>query len=76
VQHADGVAGLPIDYDTLVSHYDLAERRITHGDAGGDPTEPPRGPCPFAPIPHGPVIADIIERLKQQGLHPRRCRSA
>ena len=72
VQHADGISpAWPIDYDTLAPYYDRAERLYhVHGDANGDPTEPPHGPYPYAPIPHGPAVADIVLRLQQMGLHP------
>jgi choline dehydrogenase-like flavoprotein len=61
----------PVDYDTLAPYYERAERLYqVHGQHGIDPTEPPRGPYPFAPIPHAPVVADIVDRLRAQGLHP------
>ena len=41
-----------------------------HGQSGDDPTEPPRGPFPYAPIPHSRGMAGIVERLRRQGLHP------
>ena len=41
-----------------------------HGALGDDPTEPPRGPYPFPPVPHAPGMAQIAERLRAQGLHP------
>ena len=41
-----------------------------HGEAGVDPTDPPRGPFPFAPIPHAPEMAAIVRALAGQGLHP------
>ena len=37
---------------------------------GVDPTEPPRGPYPYAPVPHAPAMAAIVEQLRAQGLHP------
>ncbi len=72
VEHIDGTSpAWPIDYDTLAPYYERAERYYNvHGEAGADPTEPPRGPYPHAPVPHAPVIAAIVEKLKQQGLHP------
>jgi choline dehydrogenase-like flavoprotein len=72
VEHMDGTSpAWPIDYDTLAPYYDRAERYYNvHGEAGVDPTEAPRGPYPHAPVPHAPVIAAIVEKLKQQGLHP------
>ncbi|MDQ3069858.1 MAG: GMC family oxidoreductase [Acidobacteriota bacterium] len=72
LQLADGVSpGWPIDYDTLAPYYDRAEAMYhVHGEAGGDPTEPPRGPYPYAPIPHAAGMARIVEQLEAMGLHP------
>ncbi|HVW03734.1 MAG TPA: GMC family oxidoreductase [Vicinamibacterales bacterium] len=72
LEHVDGVSpAWPIDYDTLAPYYDRAERLYSvHGAVGDDPTEPPRGPYPYAPIPHAPEMAVIVDALKQQGLHP------
>lgn len=72
MEHADGVSpAWPIDYDTLAPYYDRAERMYeVHGQHGIDPTEPPRGPFPFPPVPHSKVVGEIVERLKAQGLHP------
>jgi choline dehydrogenase-like flavoprotein len=72
VDHFDGVSPpWPIDYDTLAPYYDRAERLFqVHGLAGLDPTEPPRGPFPFAPIPHSSQMERIVDALRQQGLHP------
>ena len=72
LEHADGVSpAWPIDYDTLAPYYDRAERLYhVHGQHGVDPTEPPRGPFPFAPVPHAPVMAEIVAGLEGQGLHP------
>jgi choline dehydrogenase-like flavoprotein len=71
-QHADGVSpAWPIDYDTLAPYYDRAEAMYeVHGEAGVDPTEGPRRPYPFPPVPHSKVVGSIIEQLKAQGLHP------
>ena len=41
-----------------------------HGERGHDPTEPPRGPFPHPPIPHADEMAEVVERLREQGLHP------
>jgi choline dehydrogenase-like flavoprotein len=72
VEHADGVSpAWPIDYDTLAPYYDRAERLYhVRGEAGIDPTEPPRAPYPYAPVPHSAGMADIVERLRGLGLHP------
>jgi choline dehydrogenase-like flavoprotein len=72
MQHAEGVSpAWPIDYDALAPYYDRAEAMYdVHGEAGADPTEGPRRPYPFPPVPHSAVVGEIVERLKQQGLHP------
>ena len=72
VEHLDGVSpAWPIDYDTLEPFYERAERLYhVHGKEGLDPTEPPRKPFPYEAVPHAPAMADIVERLRDQGLHP------
>jgi len=72
VQHAEGISpAWPIDYDTLAPYYDRAEAMYeVHGEAGLDPTEGPRKPYPFPPVPHSKVVGSIVEQLKAQGLHP------
>lgn len=72
IVHADGVSpAWPIDYDTLAPYYERAERLYhVHGAVGADPTEPPRGPYPFPPIPHSAEMAAVVEGLRAQGLHP------
>jgi choline dehydrogenase-like flavoprotein len=71
-EHIDGVSpAWPITYETLEPYYDRAELLYhVHGQKGVDPTEPPRGPYPYAPVPHAPGMAAIIESLRDQGLHP------
>jgi choline dehydrogenase-like flavoprotein len=72
VEHLDGVSpAWPIDYDTLAPYYDRGERLYqVHGEAGVDPTEPPRGPFPFAAIPHSAQMEEVVRALRGQGLHP------
>jgi len=72
MQHADGVSpAWPIDYDTLAPWYDRAEQLYhVHGQAGADPTDPPRGPFPHAPIPHSSGMSALVTALEAQGLHP------
>jgi choline dehydrogenase-like flavoprotein len=72
LQHADGVSpAWPIDYETLAPYYDRAEQLYkVRGAVGDDPTEPPRGPYPYPPVPHAPGMARLAERLRAQGLHP------
>jgi choline dehydrogenase-like flavoprotein len=71
-EHADGVSpAWPIDYDTLAPYYDRAEELYhVHGAIGDDPTEPARGPFPYAPIPHSAGMQEIIDRLRGMSLHP------
>ena len=69
----DGVSPeWPIRYADLEPWYTQAEHLFgVRGQAGIDPTEPPRSaPYVHAPVPHEPVLADIERRLKAQGLHP------
>src|SRR5436190_12173249 len=72
MQHADGVSpAWPIDYGTLAPYYDRAEAIYdVHGEAGLDPTEGPRKPYPFPPVPHSRVVGTIVDQLRAQGLHP------
>ena len=72
VPHADGVSpAWPIDYDTLAPYYERAERLYqVHGEVGDDPTEPPRGPYPYPPVPHAAAWREIVARLRALGLHP------
>jgi choline dehydrogenase-like flavoprotein len=72
VEHLDGVSpAWPFDYEALSPYYDRAERLYhVHGQHGVDPTEASRGPYPYPPIPHAPRMAEIVERLSAQGLHP------
>jgi choline dehydrogenase-like flavoprotein len=72
MQHADGVSpAWPIDYDTLAPYYDRAEAMYeVHGEVGLDPTEGPRNPYPFPAVPHATLVGAIVEKLREQGLHP------
>ena len=72
LEHVDGVSpAWPIDYAALAPYYERAERLYqVRGATGDDPTEPPRGPYPHPPVPHAAEIADAVERLREQGLHP------
>jgi choline dehydrogenase-like flavoprotein len=72
LQHRDGVSpAWPIDYDTLAPYYDRAEVLFgVRGQAGVDPTEPPRGPFPHPPVPHAPAVQALVDDLRRLGLHP------
>lgn len=72
IVHRDGVSpAWPIDYETLAPYYDWAERLYgVRGDAGHDPTDPPRGPFPHPPVPHAPAVQTLIGDLRALGLRP------
>ncbi len=72
VEHVDGTSpAWPIDYDTLAPYYERAERLYhVRGEQGVDPTEPPRGPFPYAAVPHDPAMAAIVDQLRELGLRP------
>lgn len=73
IAHEGGVSpAWPISYQDLAPFYDRAERLYqVHGEAGADPTDPPRsGPFPFPAMPADPYMADLAERFRTQGLHP------
>ncbi|MCK6578721.1 MAG: GMC family oxidoreductase [Anaerolineae bacterium] len=61
-----------IRYEDLEPYYNRAEAiYAVHGQAGIDPTEPPRSqPYPYPAVPHEPTIADLMEALQKQHLHP------
>jgi choline dehydrogenase-like flavoprotein len=68
----DGVSpSWPFGYETLEPYYGRAE--VIWGVRGseGDPLAPPRStPYAHPPLKHEPLIGDLAERLRQQGLHP------
>lgn len=73
VGHEDGRSpAWPFSYDDLEPWYGEAERLFgVRGEAGQDPTEPPRAdPYAHAAIPHEPVIARMAAELERQGLRP------
>jgi choline dehydrogenase-like flavoprotein len=73
IRHRGGTTpGWPIDYATLEPFYGAAETLYeVRGQAGEDPTEPPRsGPYPHPPVPDEPDIARLRQALEAQGLHP------
>lgn len=72
LEHLDGLSpAWPIDYETLAPYYTRAEQLYhVHGQHGIDPTDPPREPFPYNPIPHAPGMAAIVAGLERQGLHP------
>jgi choline dehydrogenase-like flavoprotein len=73
LEHEGGLSpGWPITYEDLEPYYCQAEALYwVHGEAGRDPTEPPRSqPYPFPPMPQDPYMDELAERLRAQGLNP------
>ena len=73
LEHEGGTSpAWPIAYADLEPYYNIAEELFfVHGRAGDDPAEPPRSrPYPFPEVPHEAYIAELIEKLRAQGLHP------
>jgi choline dehydrogenase-like flavoprotein len=70
--HADGRSPeWPICYQDLERYYDRAEAMYhVHGQAGLDPTDPPRGAFPYPPIDHTVGMQRMIDQLRDRGLHP------
>ena len=71
--HEEGVSpAWPIKYSDLEPWYCQAESLFgVRGQAGVDPTDPPRSaPYSYGPIPHEPVIDQIAKQLSAQGLTP------
>ncbi|HTT37264.1 MAG TPA: GMC family oxidoreductase [Burkholderiales bacterium] len=73
LEHEEGVSpAWPIRYAELEPWYAQAERLFgVHGQAGEDPTEPPRStPYPFPPIEHEPVMDELAQLFRGMGLAP------
>lgn len=72
-EHADGISpAWPIRYADLEPFYAEAEHIFgVHGQAGQDPTEPPRSSAyPFPAVPHEPLIGELAGKLAGLGLQP------
>jgi choline dehydrogenase-like flavoprotein len=72
IAHEDGISpAWPLSYMDYAPYYDEAERLFhVHGQAGEDPTEPPRQEFPYPAVAHEPKIAALHQNLSQDGLHP------
>jgi len=69
----DSGAEWPIRYADLRPYYDAAERTLrVAGEAGGDPTEPPRSEYPARLNGLSPVSRAIASAARSLGLHPFR----
>ncbi len=72
-EHEDGVSpAWPLRYADLELFYAQAEALFhVHGQAGSDPTEPPRSsPYPYPAVPHEPLIGALADKLRARGLKP------
>src|SRR5436309_2763471 len=73
VQHYGGLSpAWPISYQDLEPYYSEAERLyLVHGQAGEDPTEPPRsGAFPYPAVSHEPRIQQLSDDFERSGHHP------
>jgi choline dehydrogenase-like flavoprotein len=73
VEHEDGISpAWPFSYADLEPYYGEAERMYSvHGTTGEDPTEPWRSTAfPYPALEHEPYVAELIERLRAQGVNP------
>jgi choline dehydrogenase-like flavoprotein len=73
VEHYGGLSpAWPISYADLEPYYTEAERiYLVHGQAGEDPTEPPRsGPFPYPAVSHEPRIQQLHDDLARIGHRP------
>ena len=73
VTHLDGISPeWPLKYQDFEPYYTAAEKLYSvHGEAGSDPTEPPRSePYPYPPVSHERRMQEIADGIKKQGLAP------
>jgi choline dehydrogenase-like flavoprotein len=73
IEHEEGVSpAWPVTYEEFEPYYCRAEQMLSvHGEAGVDPTDPPRSaPFPYPAVPHEPYVEDLKTRLERQNLHP------
>ena len=72
VRHYGGVSpAWPLGYGDLEPYYTEAEALyLVHGQAGEDPTEPPRGPFPYPAVSHEPRIQQLSDDLESTGHRP------
>ncbi|OLP15768.1 dehydrogenase [Leptolyngbya sp. 'hensonii'] len=73
VEHKDGISPeWGLKYQDFAPYYTQAEQLYdVHGQAGLDPTEPPRTlPYPYAPVSHEPYMQELAHAFTRTGLHP------
>jgi choline dehydrogenase-like flavoprotein len=75
IKHQDGISpAWPLSYADMEPYYGEAERMYqVHGQAGDDPTEPPRSSdYPFPALEQEPPVAALADAMAAQGLRPFR----
>jgi choline dehydrogenase-like flavoprotein len=75
IKHHGGISSAwPVSYADMEPFYGEAERMYqVHGEAGDDPTEPPRSAdFPFPALEHERAVAALADSMAAQGLHPYR----
>jgi choline dehydrogenase-like flavoprotein len=73
VQHYGGTSpAWPLSYQDFEPYYTQAEKLyLVHGQAGEDPTEPPRSdPFPYPAVSHEPRIQQLHEDFERTGHRP------
>jgi choline dehydrogenase-like flavoprotein len=73
MRHSGGISpAWPIEYADFEPWYQTAEEMFqVHGNAAGDPSEPPHsGNYPFPPVPDEPAIALVRKMLVKAGVTP------
>jgi len=73
VEHYGGISpAWPLSYQDLEPYYTEAEKLyLVHGQAGEDPTDPPRsGPFPYPAVSHEPRIQQLHDDFERTGHHP------
>lgn len=73
IEHYGGVSpAWPLKYKDFKSYYQEAEKLYeVHGERGLDPTEPhEEHPYPYPRVSHEPIIQNIYDKLKKEGLKP------
>ncbi|MHC5720526.1 MAG: dehydrogenase, partial [Nostoc sp.] len=73
VEHKDGISPeWPLKYRDFEAYYTQAEQLYdVHGQGGIDPTEAARSlPYPHPPVHHEPRMQELVNSLREAGLHP------
>ncbi|ERN40160.1 Choline dehydrogenase [Rubidibacter lacunae KORDI 51-2] len=74
VAHQEGMSPeWELQYADFEPYYTAAEQLyMVHGNADGDPTEPPHSEdYPYPGIEHADAVKPVVEAIAARGLHPR-----